>query len=107
MSYRFMRLMVFYDLPFDSKENVRSYNKFRNNLFKEGFHMMQYSIYSKICYNKESVDFVIKRINKFLPKLGNVRFLIITEKQYQNIKIVVGKKNNNELINDDRRLIEI
>ncbi|AOG60897.1 CRISPR-associated protein Cas2 [Spiroplasma helicoides] len=102
-----MRLMIFYDLPFDNKQNVRSYNTFRNNLFKEGFHMMQYSIYSKVCYNKESVDYVMKRINKFLPKQGNVRFLTITEKQYQNIKIVVGKKSDRELLIDDRRFIEI
>lgn len=102
-----MRLMIFYDLPFDSKENVRHYNKFRNNLFKEGFHMIQYSIYCKLCYNKESVDFVIKRINKFLPKMGNVRFLTVTEKQYQNIQIVVGKKSDKELLINDRRLIEL
>lgn len=102
-----MRIMIFYDLPFDNKIKTKEYSQFRNNLIKEGFHMVQYSIYSKLCYNQETVNYVIKRVEKKLPKMGNIRILTITEKQYQNIKVILGSKSDNELLINDRRFIEI
>ncbi len=107
MNYRFMRLMVFYDLPFDTKNNIRDYNRFRNNLLSEGFQMMQFSIYTKMCSNDDSARYAAKRIEKILPSFGNIRVLVITEKQYQKINILRGKKSKQELLIDLRRFLEL
>ena len=41
MSYRFMRVMVFFDLPTITVEDRQEYIKFRKFLLREGFIMMQ------------------------------------------------------------------
>lgn len=91
-----MRLMCMFDLPIDTAEEKRAYRIFRKNLIKEGFVMMQYSIYVRTCPNRDYADRLEGRIRKFLPKAGNVRTLIITEKQYEDIKIMVGSKRSEE-----------
>ena len=47
MSYRFMRILVMFDLPTETSEERRDYRKFRKNLIKNGFIMMQESVYVK------------------------------------------------------------
>ena len=37
MSYRFMRVLVFFDLPVVTGENKREYRRFRKYLLKNGF----------------------------------------------------------------------
>ncbi len=102
-----MRIMIFYDLPFGTKINVHDYNNFRNGLIKEGFSMIQYSIYTKICPNEQAARFIEDRVEKIVPKHGNIRMMTVTEKQYQKIKVLRGKKTEQELIINDRRYIEI
>ena len=46
----------------------------------------------------------VKTVEKNLPPNGNVRVLIITEKQFDNMKILVGEVSFNEKINDDKNL---
>lgn len=53
MRYRVMRLMIMFDLPVLTSENRRNYRKFRKALINEGFLMMQYSIYVRVCSNKK------------------------------------------------------
>lgn len=47
MSYRFMRMFIFFDLPVITTENRRNYARFRKFLIKNGFIMMQESVYCK------------------------------------------------------------
>ena len=47
MIYDFMRLILFFDLPVVSKEDRRIYATFRKYLIKNGYIMMQYSVYYK------------------------------------------------------------
>ena len=105
MSYRYMRLLVMYDLPMTSKHYVKEYTKFRKYLLKEGYVMVQQSIYSKLCLNQDVVDNTIRRLEKNLPALGNVRALQVTEKQYVKIKIMVGHKSLQEQDQNDRRMV--
>ena len=48
MSYRFMRVLVMFDLPTETAENRRNYTKFRKYLIKSGFMMMQQSVYVRL-----------------------------------------------------------
>ncbi|PKM43133.1 MAG: CRISPR-associated endonuclease Cas2 [Firmicutes bacterium HGW-Firmicutes-8] len=96
MVIRFMRLLVFFDLPVTSNEERRIATKFRKFLIKDGFYMVQYSVYCRICNGYDSVRQHEKLVEVNIPKQGSVRSLIVTENQYQGIKLLVGKKKPNE-----------
>lgn len=91
-----MRIIVFFDLPVKTKRQRKIANDFRKYLLFEGFTMLQLSIYSRICNNPDSVNSIEKRIRQNLPSEGNVRLLVITEKQYTNMKLLVGAPPKNE-----------
>lgn len=84
-AYRIMWLFVFFDLPTETKTDRRNAQQFRKNLMKDGFTMMQFSVYVRHCASSESADVHEKRVNKLLPPLGKVSLLRITDKQYGNI----------------------
>ena len=96
MIYNFMRLIVFFDLPVDTKECRHAYSVFRKYLIKQGYLMMQFSIYCKLFNNQEAVDNHLKILSKNLPKDGSIRAMIVTEKQYSKILYLVGGKTANE-----------
>lgn len=100
-----MRMIVFFDLPNESLDEKKEYRKFRKFLIKEGFVMLQYSIYSKIVLNKTMSDLVRKRIYDNKPKSGLVQLLSITEKQFQSIEYIIGKSNSNVIQSDNRMII--
>lgn len=105
MSYRFMRVMIMFDLPVETKKQRRIYSKFRKRLLENGFLMMQYSIYIKSVANKDAADFSVLQIKQFLPQDGHVRALIITEKQYEKMQILLGKEDQNIALLGDNRTI--
>lgn len=104
MSYRFMRVLVFFDLPTKTLIDKKNYRDFRRFLIKNGFMMMQESVYAKISKNMPSAIAIGNKIKENIPKKGLVQMLIITEKQYSRMEILIGEENN-EYITDDRRLI--
>lgn len=105
MSYRFMRTIVFFDLPMTTSENIREYNKFRKFLIKSGFMMMQESVYTKILLNTTAVNAVVENIKKNRPKEGLVQVLTVTEKQFSKMEFVVGEKKSDVLDSDERLVI--
>lgn len=102
-----MKLLCMFDLPMVEKKNLREYRKFRKNLIKKGFVMMQFSIYVRTCVNREYATKEIQEIKKICPKEGNIRLLCVTEKQYNDIEIVVGTKNLRERLGTQTGLIII
>lgn len=107
MRYRVMKLICMFDLPVETDENKRHYREFRKGLIKEGFIMMQYSVYIRTCPNKDFANRIEKRISRILPANGNVRLLCVTEKQYDDMKVLVGKKSKTEEMSGKERLIVI
>lgn len=99
-----MRTIIFFDLPNVYSIDKRNYNRFRKYLIKEGFIMLQESVYSKISLNNQQSDALIQRIKKNSPRKGVIQLLIITEKQYSNIQYILGN-NDNKIINSEDRLI--
>ncbi|HCW53241.1 MAG TPA: CRISPR-associated endonuclease Cas2 [Clostridium sp.] len=91
-----MRLLVFFDLPVVKYEDRKQYQKFRRFLINDGYCMMQFSVYSRICNGIDGANKHISRLVKNLPTKGSVRYLQITEKQYEQMKFVVGKKKAQE-----------
>lgn len=90
--YRVMWLMVLFDLPTETKRDIRAYSVFRKNLMKDGFTMFQFSIYIRHCASMENAEMHIKRVKSFLPEYGKVGIICITDKQFGNIELFFGKK---------------
>ena len=105
MSYKFMRLIIMFDLPMSTKSEQREYREFREFLLENGFLMLQYSVYTRICTNQTMANNYIKKIEKVIPSDGAIRGLIITEKQYEKMKIFLGKKSKMESIITAKKLI--
>lgn len=98
MIYEFMRLVLFFDLPMTTKQEIRTYTHFRKYLIQNGYMMMQFSVYCKIFPNREAVVKHVNILRKNVPKQGQIRLLMVTEKQYSKIEIIVGGKSNQEEI---------
>ena len=60
--------------------------------------MMQFSVYCKIFPNREAAVKHVNILRKNVPKQGQIRLLMVTEKQYSKIEIIVGGKSNQEEI---------
>ena len=88
---RFMRLMVFFDLPVTTPEYKRAYVVFRRFLLKDGYTMIQWSVYGRVVNGQDDANKHIKHLEANLPKEGSIRCLQITEKQYAAIRLLVGK----------------
>ena len=71
-AYRIMWVMVLYDLPTDTKENIKASNLFRKRLIDDGFSLFQFSMYIRHCPSRENAEVHIKRVKNILPKQGKV-----------------------------------
>ncbi|MDO5015328.1 MAG: CRISPR-associated endonuclease Cas2 [Clostridia bacterium] len=100
-----MRALVFFDLPIKTNEDKRNYRHFRKILIKNGFIMMQKSVYCKLM-TTPSVENSIKRlIRENKPPDGIVQMLTVTEKQFSKMEFVIGSYKNDVIDNDNRLVI--
>lgn len=97
-----MRLILFFDLPITTKAEQRSYSRFRRFLIKNGFLMMQESVYTKLAPNQPVLDSIVENVRKNKPESGLVQMLSVTEKQFSRMEMVVGNYKS-DVLNDDRR----
>ncbi|MGL6064485.1 MAG: CRISPR-associated endonuclease Cas2 [Fusobacteriaceae bacterium] len=100
-----MRIIVFFDLPTITAKDRREYSQFRKGLLKEGFIMMQESVYTKLALNQSIMNLVKIRIKKIMPSSGLVQSLVITEKQFASIENCVGEYETNFLSTTERLVI--
>lgn len=105
MSYRYMRVFVFFDLPVLTDANKREYRKFRKYLIKSGFLMVQESVYCKLAQNSSVATTINDGIKRNKPSEGLVQMLVITEKQYAKMEFVIGERKDNIIDSDDRLVI--
>ena len=107
MKIRFMRLIVMFDLPMDTKKDKKIYRIFVKELISQGYIRIQYSIYCKLCINSDSAKTYAKRLLKITPQKGDVRYLVITENQYQSIVNINSTYSLQEAITTTDRTIMI
>lgn len=105
MSYRFMRLVVFFDLPTETSQQLREYRGFRKFLLKSGFIMMQESVYSKIVLNATAAAAVQENVRKHKTSAGLIQMILVTERQFERMEIVVGEAQRVVIDNDERLVI--
>lgn len=80
-----------FDLPTGTPSERRKYNDFRQSLLKDGFVMIQYSVYARHCPSDENAEVHRRRIQLALPDEGEVRILTITDKQFEKMLVFFGK----------------
>jgi CRISPR-associated protein Cas2 len=90
--YRIMWVLVFFDLPTETKKERKVYTDFRKRLLDDGFTMFQFSIYLRHCPSQENADVHVRRIKKILPEKGQIGILTITDKQFGKMELFHGKK---------------
>lgn len=96
-AYHIMWLFVFFDLPVITKKERKIANLFRKNLMKDGFVMLQYSVYIRHCASRESLAVHIKRVKSIVPETGLVTLLNVTDKQYGDIVNFCGKERKKKV----------
>lgn len=90
--YRIMWLLVFFDLPTETKKERKAASDFRKHLLGDGFTMFQFSIYVRHCASRENAAVHLKRVKAALPNYGQVGCLTITDKQFSEIELYMCKK---------------
>ena len=87
-----MWLFAMFDLPVETREQRKEYTHFRKALLREGFCMLQYSVYARFCPSEESSAGYRARVRAVLPPHGQVRLLSVTERQFGKMEIYIGAK---------------
>jgi len=91
-AYRIMWVLVFFDLPTETAQERKVASQFRKKIMEDGFTMFQFSIYMRHCPSRENADVHIKRVKSLLPKLGHIGILSITDKQFGQMELFLGQK---------------
>lgn len=92
-AYRSLWVLVFFDLPTETKKERSIASRFRKNLLDDGFAMFQFSIYMRFCASRENAEVHAKRVRNFLPQKGKVGIMQITDKQFGMMEIFYGRKS--------------
>ena len=90
--YRSMWVLVFFDLPTETRKERKAATQFRKNLLDDGFGMFQFSIYTRFCASRENAEVHIKRTRRSLPEKGKVGIMQITDNQFGMIELFHGRK---------------
>lgn len=86
-----MWVLAMFDLPTDTRAARKAYHNFREELLDDGFTMMQYSVYARHCPSEENADVHLERVKSNLPPDGEVRVIVVTDKQFERMKVYLGK----------------
>lgn len=100
-----MRLIVFFDLPVLTAAQRKSYRLFRKFLIKDGYLMMQESVYSKMVLDGAAADSAIVRLKRNRPPQGLVQVLKVTEKQYSGLIEIAGEGKDHHVVDTVDRLV--
>lgn len=95
---------MFFDLPTETNEDKRNYRKFRKALIKNGFMMLQESVYCRMLITPTAGCAAMDIIRKNKPPAGSVQMLSVTEKQFSKMEYLVGEFHS-EIIDSDERLV--
>ena len=90
--YRIMWVLVFFDLPTETKRERKAAATFRKQIMEDGFTMFQFSIYLRHCASMENAEVHMRRVRSILPDCGHVGMLCITDKQFANMEIFYARK---------------
>lgn len=91
-----MWLFCFFDLPVGSKAQRRAATNFRKHLKSDGFIMLQWSVYARLCRGEDGSEKHVERLYAAMPNEGSIRCLRVTDKQYARMRLVLGTAKKSE-----------
>lgn len=102
MRYVAVRVICIFDLPVVTDNDKRAYRTFRKFLIKNGFEMLQYSVYIRTCPNRSFSNKFYNKIKQNAPRKGDIQLLTITEKQYEDrVHISCDYKERQNILHSD------
>lgn len=87
-----MWLLVFFDLPTDTRKRRQAYSEFRKSLIRDGFTMFQFSIYIRNCASMENAEVHKKRVRSIVPEEGQIGMMCVTDKQFEGMEIFLERR---------------
>lgn len=103
---RYMRMLVLFDLPVTTREKRRAYTLFRRFLIQDGYDMIQWSVYARMVNGMDDAEKHLKRLANNLPQEGSIRCLQVSEKQFANMKLLLGtRKFQEKKVNANQMLL--
>lgn len=93
-AYRVTWVVVFFDLPTETKKDRKAYTMFRKHLLKCGFSMFQFSIYVRHSLSKEHAEKYKRSVRKQLPAKGHIVFATMTDKQFGEMEVFHGENKH-------------
>lgn len=94
-----------FDLPTTTSAEIREYNLFRKSLIKDGYIMMQESVYTKLVLNTPAANLAMEKLRRSKPPKGLIQALLITEKQYESMEYILGAKQQTQVDDTERVLL--
>lgn len=90
--YRMAWVLVFFDLPVGTPEERKEANNFRKDLIRDGYFMVQFSVYARPCGTADRVETQVRRLKSKIPGGGEVRGLLISDAQWGRMIIMQSQK---------------
>ena len=89
---RYMRLIVFFDLPVKTAKKRKDYRQFRKFLLKDGYLQLQESVYAKLVVNDGAAGAAVARLHKNRPPAGLVQVMKVSEAAYATMEYITGNR---------------
>jgi len=85
-------MLVLFDLPVTTKRERDKATRFRKKLLDDGYSMLQFSVYMRSCSSWERMKKHSRRLQIYAPEGGNIRAILITEKQWVKSIAIVSEQ---------------
>ena len=106
MSIEYIGLLM-YDMPMQTDIEILEYKNFRKKLIEKGYYQLQKSIYIVRSKTKEKIELTEKQLTMLAPKNSSIRSIILTEEQFQKMKVISGDTTLGEkILNDKNKILE-
>lgn len=102
---RYMRLIVFFDLPVQTAKQRKDYRLFRKFLLKDGYLQLQESVYAKLVMNDGAAGAAIARLRKNRPPSGLVQAMNVSEAAYATMEFITGKRKEYDEVDTMEELL--
>jgi CRISPR-associated protein Cas2 len=90
--YKRMWLVAMFDVPVTDAPARRAYRRLFAGLRRNGFLRLQYSVYARHFSSEAAARPILRSLQGLVPKGGEVRLLLVTERQYERMWIFQGRK---------------
>lgn len=106
MSIEYIGLLM-YDMPMQTDIEILEYKNFRKKLIEKGYYQLQKSVYIVRSKTKEKIELAEKQLTMLAPKNSSIRSIILTEEQFQKMKVISGNTTLGEkILNDKNKILE-